>query len=31
MTGDFSRWRAPNAKRRGYTGVLMQQGRIVEG
>ncbi len=28
MTGDFSRWRAPNAKRRGYTGVLMQQGRL---
>ena len=28
MTGDFSRWRAANAKRQGYTGVLMQQGRL---
>lgn len=28
MTGDFSRWRAPNAKARGYTCVLMQQGRL---
>lgn len=28
MTGDFSRWRAPNARHRGYTGVLMQQGRL---
>ena len=28
MTGDFSRWRAPNARRQGYTGVLMQQGRL---
>lgn len=28
MTGDFSRWRAANAKRQGYSGVLMQQGRL---
>lgn len=28
MTGDFSRWRAPNARAQGYTGVLMQQGRL---
>lgn len=28
MTGDFSRWRGPNARRQGYTGVLMQQGRL---
>lgn len=28
MTGDFSRWRAPNARERGYAGVLMQQGRL---
>lgn len=28
MTGDFSRWRGLNARRRGYTGVLMQQGRL---
>ncbi|RQP04700.1 MAG: hypothetical protein D1H97_16570 [Paracoccus sp. BP8] len=28
MTGDFSRWRGPNAKHRGYSGVLMQQGRL---
>lgn len=28
MTGDFSRWRGPNARAQGYTGVLMQQGRL---
>ena len=28
MTGDFSRWRGPNAKHRSYSGVLMQQGRL---
>lgn len=28
MTGDFSRWRGLNAKHRGYSGVLMQQGRL---
>jgi len=28
MKGDFSRWTAPNARHRGYAGVLMQQGRL---
>ncbi len=28
MTGDYSRWTAPNAKERGYAGLLMQQGRL---
>lgn len=28
MTGDFSRWRGPNARAQGYTGLLMQQGRL---
>ncbi len=28
MKGDFSRWTAPNAAARHYSGVLMQQGRL---
>jgi hypothetical protein len=28
MTGDFSRWRAPNARAQGYAGVQLQQGRL---
>ncbi|SIT01796.1 hypothetical protein SAMN05421759_11055 [Roseivivax lentus] len=28
MNGDFSRWRGTNARARGYTGVLIQQGRL---